>query len=403
MAPLRPQSKTLLKRLAPVVLLNLIALGVAVPVLPALAQKMGGGGLYVGALFSVQAAGQFALASVWGALSDRFGRKPILLLTLCLIALCDLGTALSPSLPLLLLSRLAAGMVAGNVATASALISDGTLPEERSRGMALIGICFGLGFTFGPILGALAGWAAPDDLGPWGKGFPFVVAAALNLGAALWCWRGIRELRESAGARESARSSRRLGALGELFGRREVRGMGVFFLVYSIGVTIMETTFYLYMAERYGFDEKQVGLFFGGMGLLGALVQGRAGRLGDRIGLRAMTFLGTLLLGVGIGVATAWEQMGWLVVWLSISSVGRALMQPGAMAIMSHTAQDLSENGRVMAFQQSAQSLGRAIGPTLGGALFATGIIRLPFWVSGGLIAAMGVVWFAAGIGGQKE
>ena len=384
-----------LLRLFPVLLVNLIAFGVAIPVVPALAKQLGAGGTEVGLLFALQALGQLCTAPLWGKLSDRVGRRPVLIATIGAAAFADLFTSLSTSLTALFAARLFAGLVAGVVATSSAYVADSTTPERRSSGMALIGICFGLGFTIGPGIGALASYLSPDDLGPMGRGFPFVVAACLNLTAALTATFVLAEPSGSAEDRRARRLERRPQNIGALLARPDLRAMSGLILCYALSVTILESIFFLYANDRYGFDESQVGLIFAGMGLLAAGVQGGGIRkISARLGDPAMTFLGGILLATGLLLATAWEVLGFLVTLLAISAIGRALIQPGALSLVSQTATSTEETGQVMGLQQSAQSLGRIIGPAIGGFAFDWIDPRAPFVLAGAIIGLAVVVWW---------
>ncbi len=389
-----PAARPLL-RLFPVLLLNLTAFGVSIPVVPALARELGATGAMVGAIFALQAIGQLIMAPLWGKLSDRIGRKPVLALTIFGAAMADLLTATSTSLVFLFLARFAAGLCAGNVATASALVSDATEAHNRSRGMAIIGICFGLGFTMGPGLGALAStWGAPG-VGPLGRGLPFVVAASINLIAALLAVVLLREPSGDIEERARRRMARRPTGLRELMRRPGVVVMGVFFTVLTVGVTIQETTFFLYANARYGFDEAQVGVLFAGMGLLSALVQGGIGRISGLLGDRRMSALGLALLALGLGMTPLWEVLPFLLVCLTLAAVGRALTQPGGLALMASLGRSEDEGGRLMGLAQSATSMGRVLGPAIGGVAFDADP-RAPFVLSGVLLAVMGVWWARA-------
>lgn len=389
-------TKRPLLRLFPVLLLNLIAFGVAIPIVPALAKKLGAGGLEVGLIFAVQALGQFLMAPLWGKLSDKTGRKPVLLVTIFAAALVDVLTANATSLWMVFVTRFIAGLCAGNIATASALVTDATDTKNRSKGLAIIGICFGLGFTIGPGIGALAALSVPDAIGPFGKGFPFLVSAGINaLASILGAWLLV-EPSDDLEARAHNRLLRRPDSIGQMLKRPSIRVMCILFLAYSIAVTIMETTFFLYMADRYGYNESQVGGIFAGMGLLAALVQGGVGRISAKVGDIKMTTIGGILLGLGIGVAVLWEQLIFLLVFLSIASIGRALLQPGSLSLMSSQSTQEDENGKVMGIAQSAQSLGRIIGPAAGGVLFDVISPRAPFMASGIILLSVLVWWFVA-------
>jgi MFS family permease len=379
-----------LLRLFPVLLLNLTAFGVAIPILPALLKSQGATGLLVGVAFALQALGQLLTGPLWGSLSDRYGRRPILLATIGAAALCELATAFSPMLVVTLALRFVAGLCAGNVACAAALISDGTEPAKRSQGMALIGIGFGLGFTMGPAAGALVGYLTPDVPGPSGIGAPFVLAAALDLIALLLGALILIEAREDAAGRAGARSRRSWETIRALLQRPGVRGLGELFVLTSMALTLLETSFFLFMSKTRGWDEAQVGALMGAMGLWSALVQGGIRRIAARLGDRRMALWGCGLLGVGLIGAPLFHPLWALCLALAVSATGRALMQPGTMALMSRQAEGGEEAGEVMGVMQSANSVGRLVGPTIGGALFDW------VWVGAPFVAAGALVWGAA-------
>jgi MFS family permease len=384
-----------LARLFPVLLLNLTAFGVATPVLPALLKVQGATGLGVGAAFALQALGQLVMGPVWGALSDRYGRRPVLLATIGLAAGLELLTAMSPALWATYVLRALVGLCAGNVACASALISDATPPKERSRGMMLIGIAFGLGFTLGPAAGALVSHLAPDVPGMWGIGAPFVLAAALDLVALALGALVLIEARTEANARAAVRARRDLVALRALLARPGIRRMGELFVWTSLGLTLLETSFFLYMSKTRGWDEARVGALLGAMGLWSAFLQGVLRRSAARLGDRRMALWGCGLLGAGLVIAPLYEPLWFLVMALGVAGAGRALMQPGAMALMSQEASAPQEAGEVMGVMQSANSFGRLVGPPIGGALFDWVWVGAPFVAAGVLVwvGAMRWVW----------
>jgi MFS family permease len=387
-----------LMRLFPVLLFNLTAFGVAIPVLPALIKAQGGDGIWVGFAFALQAFGQLITGPLWGAASDRYGRKPVLVGTIIAAGLCELATAFSPALWVTLIVRLCAGLCAGNVAAAAALISDVTEAKRRSQGMAIIGISFGLGFTLGPALGALVSYLAGDELSPFGRGMPFVVAAGLDLIAALLGVALVVEARADVASRAASRVKRSWSQARELMRRPGIRAMGELFAVTTVAMTLMETTFFLFMADARGWDEAEVGGLLGAMGLWSATIQGGVGRISSRIGDRGMVRWGCGLLAPGLGFA-AWSGSGPLVVLLvllGLAATGRALLQPGAMALMSRQARDEQEVGEVMGVMQSATSLGRLVGPALGGVLFEWVWTGAPFLTAGALVALAAMRWSRA-------
>lgn len=387
-----------LLRLFLVTFVNLTAFGVAIPILPALCKSYGGAGLAVGLLFTLQALGQFVMAPTWGRISDRLGRRPTLMLTLACAIAVDIATAWTGSLWMLLVTRFVAGLLAGNVATATAYIADVTPLKDRSKGMAIIGISFGLGFTFGPAIGALTSHLAPDTPGAFGIGLPFLVSAVLNVLALALAAALLKEPSQSEEEREAKRESFRGKNVrtSKLLERPKVARLFRFLVGYSVAVTILETTFYYYMAAQYGYDERQVGLLFAGMGILAALVQGgMVGRLSQRVGDVKMTVAGGALLGVGLAVSTAHEALVFLVIWLAVAAIGRALIQPATLALMSAQARGPGESGALMGVVQSANSAGRIIGPLLGGWIFDEISDRAPFLAAGLIVLASTALWSA--------
>lgn len=391
-------SKRPVLRLFPVLLLNLIGFAIAVPVLPALAKDLGGTAVDVGFLYAIQAFGQFVMAPVWGAMSDRFGRKRTLLATFVTAAIFDFLTALSPTLLLLYVTRLLVGMCAGNVATASALIADATDAESRSKGMAVIGISFGIGFTVGAGLGA--GISTLEQAGPGllGTGLPFAVGAGIYLLAALLGVFLLVEPAKDASARRENRVQVGWQSILNHLKRRPVAVMCAMFFFYTLTVTILEGTFFVYADQVYGWHEKQVGMVFAGLGLLMALVQGGIGRLSKKLGDRPMTGLGLLLLGAGLALAPAEHALWFLFTFLGIATVGRALVHPGALSLTSHLSDQTGDTGKVMGVLQSFGSLARIIGPALGGLMFRHIAFQAPFVAAGVLLLiAGGWWWFATG------
>ncbi len=404
--PVTGQSRPLL-RIFLVLFINLTAFGIAIPILPALCKDMGGTGLSVGLLFTLQALGQFIMAPRWGSLSDRIGRKKTLLLTLLFASIIDLLTAFSPTLIALFVIRFCAGIFSGNVATASAYIADVTPIKDRSKGMAVIGIGFGLGFTFGPALGAMISYLAPDTPGALGVGLPFIVSSALNIIALIV---GSILLKEPTRSSEERKKRRELfkGQAADIkpsqfLERKEVAHLTRFLVGYSIAVTIMETTLFYYMNARYQYDERQVGMIFASMGLLASLVQGGAvGRISRKIGDRKMMILGGIALGTGLLLATTYQVLWFLLAWLALAAIGRALTQPASLSMMSAQARGPHESGALMGIQQSANSAGRIIGPLVGGWLFDSVSKQSPF-IAAGVVMLLSIAFWAKASATSKE
>jgi MFS family permease len=384
-----------LLRLFFVLLLVVIELGIALPVLPALALALGANGFDVGLLYAIQSFGQLAMSPFWGGLSDRFGRKRILIVTILLVAVAEFATAFAPSLLLLFAARLLVGLCAGQVATASALVADVTDVENRSRGMAVIGIAFGLGFTIGPAVGAGLGFASAGGPGPLGDGLPFLAAGGLGLLNVLLAAAVLTESVEDVEERAHNRRPRpTLAQLRELLRAPAVHAMLVLNFLYTMSASVLESTFFVFMDHRYQWDERQVGFVFAGLGLTMALAQGGVGPVSRRFGDRKMTIFGAILIALGLVTAPVFHAIPLLVAFLGLATVGRAFAHPGILSLTSKTSHGERDAGRVMGALQSANSLGRIVGPAVGGALFTYAAPEVPFVAAGFLVAA-GIAWWS--------
>lgn len=389
------------RRLFPILLLNLIAFAIAIPILPDLALEIGGSAVDVGFLFALQSLGQFAMAPVWGDLSDRFGRKPVLMTTIAAGAAFEFATAAATSLEVLYVARICTGMCAGNVAAATALITDATPSEDRSRGMAIIGISFGVGFTVGPAIGA--GLAALPDLYPqvlWsgpgvlGTGLPFAAAGAMNLLTVLGgAWLLVEpEVEERSDGRTSLRE--RIAALRTHPNARSITVMCGLFFAYTAASSILEVTFFPYAQAVYGFEAPQVGIIFACMGLILVVVQGGVGRISDWIGDRRMTAFGVATMAVGLAVVPIDKALAALLVFVAVATVGRGLAHTGILSLTSSLARESSEAGKIMGLLQSSSSLGRIVGPAVGGVVFDYIAIEAPFVAAATVVGVAGIGWW---------
>lgn len=383
-----------LLRLFPVLVLNVIELGIALPVLPAIALALGGSALDVGLLYTLQSLGQFVMAPAWGALSDRFGRKPVLIGTFVLAAAAEIATAFASTLVALYLARLFVGLCAGNIATASALIADITDEEDRSKGMAVVGISFGLGFTIGPAIGAAVSYFAADGIGAFAVGAPFLAAGILSLFTAAIGTFLIWEPALSAEEREARRSHRpSLRTIIDLTSRTELRQMFTLFLLYTVAASIMEGTFFLFMEAEYAYGEEQVGIIFAALGLLMAFTQGSVGPVSRWMGDQNMTIVGGIAVGSGLMAAAFVDPIAGFLVLIGLSTIGRAYIHPGILSITSKSGREPGETGTIMGVLQSSSSLGRIVGPALGGALFEYVSHSSPFVAAGAIMLVSIALW----------
>ncbi len=355
-------------------IVDLIGFGVVMPVLPFWATELGASPTEIGLLLTVYAAAQFACAPLWGRLSDRIGRRPVLLFTIAGTAAALLLLGLARSLPWLFAARALAGAFAANIGVASAYIADVTAAEERTRWMGLLGASFGVGFVLGPALGgglSLLGYAAP-------------MLAAAALAACNWVW-ALVSLPEPAGrARAFDERSRRAGALAVPL----VRRLCVANFAFTVAVSQLETVFALFMMDRFHQDASQVALFLVAMALLMGGIQGGAMKgLATRFGERSLVMGGGALLALGFVTLPPVHALGLLVAPLALCAVGRALLQPSLMSLASVSA-GAEERGAVMGTFQASASLARVAGPLLAGVLYEGGV-AWPFLLAGALVLSV--------------
>src|SRR5207249_1619953 len=236
---------------------------------------------------------------LWGRLSDRIGRRPVLLVSLVASALAYLWLGAATALWMLYAARLLAGACAGNIAAAQAYIADVTKPEERARGMGLIGAAFGLGFIIGPALGGLI---AGNDPATADIESPAWIAAALSLLALLGV---VFLLPESlpAGRRENARARSRADAVLSALHRPVLARLILIFFLVILAFAGMESTFALWAIEEFGWGPRQTGFVFAYVGVLSAMLQGGLiGRLARRFGEERLLLGGLVLIGIGLVV-----------------------------------------------------------------------------------------------------
>jgi DHA1 family tetracycline resistance protein-like MFS transporter len=354
------------------VIVDLVGFGIVMPTLPYWAREFGASGATLGLLITGYAAAQFVFAPIWGRLSDRIGRRPVLLATVAGTALALFGLAVAPSLAWLFAARVLAGAFAANVGVASAYIADVTPPEERTRWMGLLGASFGIGFVLGPAIGGA--------LAPFGYQVPLFAAAGL---AAANLVHAVVALREPPGRIAAAvDGAARAGALKNPL----VRQLCIANFAFSIGVTQLETIFGLFMIDRFHYGLREFAWILAGMAvLMGGIQGGGMKALSARFGERALVVGGSAILALGFATVPPAPTVGALLLPLALCALGRALLQPSLMSLVSIAA-GADQRGSVMGAFQASASLARVVGPIVAGVLYDWSL-GAPFFLAAALSA----------------
>lgn len=373
-----------------VVFLDLIGFGMIIPVFPFYAERIGVSPSAVIFFIGLYSAGQLVGAPLWGSLSDRIGRRPVLLFTLLanaastwMLAYADTGLTLA-------LSRIAAGLAAGNISAAYAYTTDVTTDATRPKALGLLGAAFGMGFILGPALGGLLAGSEADNAGSLAR--VAHAAAIMSLVAlVLTAFRLPESLPpEKRRQRHAPRQSPRV------FLSRPVLGglLTTTFVVIS-AVALMQSALALFSAERLGVGPRALGWIYAFSGVISVAIQaGIIGRLTTRFGARRLAAVGVVLVAIGMGGIPLATNLSVLLVALAIFSVGSALFNPSMSGLVAAAAQP-QERGSVLGAYQAASSLGRVIGPVLGSGIATLAGLGSPF-VLGAAICLGGLLFVAS-------
>jgi MFS family permease len=367
-----------------VVIVDLVGFGIVMPILPFWAREYGASATTLGWLAATYAAAQFLFAPLWGALSDRAGRRPVLLGTIAGTTLSLALLALANGIAMLFAARLLAGLFAANFSVASAYVSDVTPPEQRTGRMALLGACFAIGFTLGP---ALAG-----PLSLLGVHAPIVVAAALSAANLVYAWLRLAEPEklDVAGAADAAPPEAARGPRFAALADPRVRAIALANLAFSLAVTQLESMFQYFMVDRFGWNAFRVSLLLVAMAVVMGGVQGGMRRIVPRFGEARLVVAGALAMAAAFALIPEMTSVALLLLPLALSAIGRAIAQPSMMGLVSRAAH-AGNRGAVMGAFASMASLARVFGPIAAGWLYDRDI-AYPFWLAALFVSLVLVV-----------
>jgi DHA1 family tetracycline resistance protein-like MFS transporter len=357
------------------IFVNLVGFGIIVPLLPFYAERFGASPFTIGLLFGIFSLCQLLAAPALGDLSDRYGRRPVLIFSLLGTVASFVMLAVAQSIAMLFVARIVDGLSGGNISTARAYIADVTEPKDRARAYGLIGAAFGLGFIFGP---ALSGVLAKISYTA-----PIWAAAAITLVATAMAWFWLPETVHRA----AAGTGMPFKNLAAMMRRPGLRRVLVIDFVYWFAFAIFQTTFALFVARRFGFDAPKTGYVFAGFGVLGAIVQGAFIRpIVHRLGDKPTFLLGLVCAAVGLVAATFASSVTLLIVALIPLAFGIGFGHPTVASLVSRAGRS-DEQGRVQGAAGAMESLGRTLGPVWGNAALQRFGEATPYLSAAGCIA----------------
>ncbi len=345
------------------VFVDLLGFGIVIPFLPMYAQDLGATGVTAGLVLSTFSFMQFLFAPMWGRLSDKVGRRPVLLGTLAGNALSYALFAVARDLPTVFAARALAGFFGANIPVAQAYVADVTTPENRARGMGLLGMAFGLGFVFGPAVGGLL-----SEVAPWAPGATAATLSAVAFTLALF--RLPESLTPELRSAATARRAHPILFLTTALRTPAVGGILLLFFFLIAGFVHLEFAVPFLLRDRFDFDKKQVGLVFVFIGVCMAFAQGFLfRRVAKRFGEPRLLLAGPV--AIAIGMQFYWLLPAWpmLLPAIALVAIGMGVSNPSVPSLISKRT-PAHMQGQTLGLSQSLGALARALGPFLAGWLY---------------------------------
>jgi len=355
------------------VFIDLVGFGIVIPVLPFYAEGtvFNATPRVVGLLFASYSIMQLIFSPILGRLSDKYGRRPVLLISIIGTGIGFLTIGFAKTLWMLFAGRILDGITGGNISTAQAYIADITTKENRAKGMGLIGAAFGLGFIFGPAIGGI--------LSRWGIHVPFFFAGGLCFANALLLYFTLPEtVTKDHPARQSAAGGRGLAELLQSLKEPRLGFVLIIYFLFIVAFSIMTTSFSLFTMFRFGYDAQHTGYLFAYVGLIAVVIQGGLiGKLVKRFGELPLVIFGALCFAISLFavpfVGPAAGGLAALLLGGGVFSLGNSLATPALTSLASKSV-GAAQQGTVLGVTQSVASLARAVGPSIAALLIASSV-----------------------------
>ena len=355
--------------------IDILGFGILIPLVPYMGVRFNAPAQWITPIMGAYSLCQLIAAPLWGRLSDRYGRRPILMSSLAGACVSYLILGFATSIGWLLVSRMLGGFMAGNISAAFAYASDVSEPQKRAASLGLIGAAIGIGFTVGPAVG---GVLAGNDLRTANFMLPAAVSAGLSVLAILLVAFMLPES-TTAQLRAERHGGPRIGPIGLLLERPLLRFVAAAALLVTVAQSILDSILGLWALDKYGFGPRTVGLLIFCVAVLAVLTQGALVRiLVPRLGEPRLAMIGILSFVTGLLIVSGAGSVGFTVLGLALCGIGVGAFTPSNSALASQQSA-AHERGAVMGTYQSSSSLARVIGPFASGPLYAMFGSKAPF------------------------
>jgi MFS family permease len=390
--PAEPRSRAAFPVLLMVMFINILGFGVVVPLLPFYGQSFHAPPWAIALVFSAYSAGSFFGEPFWGRLSDRIGRRPILMSSITANCACYLALAFAPNVYVAFIVRFCGGLAAGNGSVVQGYIADVTPTEDRAGRFSMLGAAYNVGMIIGPTLGGI--FAHPGQ-GPEGFRIPLLIAAGLSACAVTGVTLFVRESRTHEYAASNQPS--RWAMVGVAARNPVISQLMALTFVVGFAFTGIESTFGFWSQHRFGWGPRDIAVCFGITALVSAVCQSMVtARLSRRFGEARMLAVGMLVTAISTGLQPFSPDGRWAIVFLTLNAIGSSVAFPNAGALMSRSI-DPDHQGQIMGLNNALGALARVVGPFCAALIFSGISVNGPFVLGAAIVTP--AIWFAIAAG----